>query len=347
MLELDHIIDLCLYVDADEASRVRIGADDAVAYVGASDCIPIEGSGLEAWVDRACAQINEQVQRDGDFQIAIDCTRWRGARRRSNGSTQVWLRRLPMAAATLADLAVPSGVRSLLTQPWLNDGGLVMFAGLTGQGKTTVATATVISRLLAFGGRAVAVEDVSEVPMEGRWGGGTCRQIAVDYDAAAERDSGFSGAVRYAYRCMPSARPAILYVGEVRDTETAVEVVRAASNGMLVISTIHAGDPQSALLRLSTLAAAGMGEAAAVSLAQAVRLVVSQTVRLRRDASGWSRGAYDMQIAASNGAASAVANHVRKGTIAQMQQTISLQNTRLRLAPGGAVQVTALLGETA
>lgn len=347
MLDLNHIIDLCLYVEADEGSRARVGAADAVAYVGASDCIPIEGSGLEAWADRACAQINAQVQRDGDFQIAIDGTRWRGARRKSNGSTQVWLRRLPMVAATLADLAIPSGVRSLLTQPWLNDGGLVMFAGLTGQGKTTVATATVASRLLAFAGRAVGIEDVTEVPLEGRWGGGTCRQLTVDYDTDVAHDAGFSGAVRYAYRCMPSARPAILYVGEVRDTETAVEVVKAASNGMLVISTIHAGDPQSALLRLSALASAGMGEGAAIALAQAVRLVVSQTVRLRRDATGWSRGTYEMQIAASNGAASAVANHIRKGTFAQMQQTISLQNTRLRLAPGGAVQVTALLGETA
>lgn len=348
MLDLDHVIDLCVYVASEEGCRVQVGAADAVAYVGESACVPIAGSGLESWVDGVCAQINAEMPRDGDFQIAIDGTRWRGARRKSNGTTQVWLRRLPVAAATLEDLSMPMGVRALLTQPWLNDGGLVLFAGLTGQGKTTAATATVTSRLLAYGGRAVGVEDVTEVPMEGRWGGGTCRQLTVDYDTDVPHDAGFSGAVRYAYRCMPAARPAILYVGEVRDTETAVEVVKSASNGMLVISTIHAGDPQAALLRLSALAAAGMGDASAmVALAQAVRLVVSQTVRLRRDVKGWSRGVYDMTIAASGGAASPLANNIRKGTFAQMQQIIDLQNTRLRRAAPGASLLQQLLGDAA
>ena len=54
-----------------------------------------------------------------------------------------------------------------------------------------------------------------------------------------------------------------------------------------------------------------------------------------------------MTIAASNGSASPLANNIRKGAFAQMQQTIELQNNRLRLSSRGAVSLPFLFGESA
>ena len=326
----DFIIDLFYYERVGARISVRSGAHGAMAYVGESQALAIGGSELEPWVARLAESIAANAPEHGDFRIVFEGSCWRGIKDHSNGSTQVMLRRLPTAMPGLDDLSIDPGLRTLLTHPWLNDGGLVLFGGLTGQGKTTVAGATVRTRLELFGGRAVAVEDVSELPMENNWGGGTCRQIEVNYDASREHDRGFAGAVRRAYRSMPASRPAILYIGEVRDVETAVEVVRAASNGMLVITTVHASDPVAGIVRLVSLAEHSMGATASIALAQALRLVVNQSIDLSPSVSGWNRAKYKSQVLLSNGGSSPAANLIRKGTFAQMQQVISQQNIRLQ-----------------
>ena len=339
----DDIIDLYYYEEPDGASERHRAA---VAYVGTSQCVQLEGTDLGPWVGELARHIASNCPPHGDFRFEHEGTHWRGVKDHSNGTTNVALRRLPQHAPQLEALAIARPVRTILLHPWLNDGGLVLFAGLTGQGKTTTASATLCSRLQHFGGRAVAVEDVSEIPMEGTWGGGTCRQIAVDYFSAREHDRGFAGAVRRAYRSMPATRPAILYIGEVRDTETAAEVVKAASNGMLVITTVHAGDPAGAILRVVSLAEQSMGDTAAVSVAQSLRLVVHQSLSFVRSSEGWSRGTYEAIVLASDGASHPVANHIRKGTFPNMREVWTQQNIRIkncRAEPADGV-LHALLG---
>ena len=59
----------------------------------------------------------------------------------------------------------------------------------------------------------------------------------------------FGAAIRAFLRHDPDA----LFVGEIRDRETAEETFRAANTGLQVFSTLHTNNPISAILRLKDL----------------------------------------------------------------------------------------------
>lgn len=343
MADIEKIIDLYYYEEA--PIGFEPGGAGAYCYVGAAAAQPLAGTPAATWVDRLAAVIASRHPTEEDFRVEFDGRAFRACRcrDRDGGNTQVSLRRLPASTPRLDDLSItPSGVTKLLMAPVLNDGGLILFSGLTGQGKSTLASGTIRSRMEAFGGRGVSVEDVLEVPLEGVWGNGSFRQIRVDYDAQS-RSAGFAGAVRRAYRSLPATRPAMLYIGEVRDTETATEVVKAAANGMIVVTTIHAGSPVMAVMRLIGLAEAEMGEVAAMSVAQALRIVAQSSLVLRPDVTGWKRGTFDVQVLASDGPASPVAAQIARRQYAQMagtqeqQQGVLLRNGALPTRSGAAL----------
>lgn len=339
--DLDAIIDLYYYESAPGGSGLATGGDGAYCYTGGPQVQALAGTQMAQWVDDFAAHVRQSHRHDEeDFRVEYGRRAWRVCRCRDTDgdNVQISMRRLPSATPTLDDLSVkPPGVLKLLMSPWLNDGGLVMFCGLTGQGKTTVAGATIRSRIEKFGGRGVGVEDVLELPLEGVWGSGSFRQIKVDYQTQNSRTFGFAGAVRRAYRSMPATRPAVLYIGEVRDTETAVEVVKAASNGMLVITTIHSGSPVMGLMRLINLAEASMGEAATMAVAQSLRMVVQSNLQLSRDAAtGWKRGTFDLNALVSDGPTHAIATQLAKMNytqVANMQEAQHQKLVRLGAAP--------------
>lgn len=328
--DLDRVIDLYMYEDVRPGNpNLLPGGAGAICYYGLATCARLGGTELEAWVDRLGVHLAEHPALGEDFRVEFEGRIWRAMRDVSQRGTQISIRRLPTAAPALSDIRMTSLVRDLLAASWLNDGGLVLLCGLTGQGKTTVAGATIRTRLEKFGGRCLGVEDVAEVPLEGLWGHGSCRQLAVDYTTEDPNRRGFAGAIRRAYRSMPATRPAILFVGEVRDAETATEVVKAAANGMLVITTAHSYDPASALLRLSSLAKATMGDAADIALAQAVRMVMHMSLRLRPDETGWTRGSYTPSLLFSDGPAHALANLIRKANYAGMADIMERQKGKI------------------
>lgn len=339
--DIDRIIDLYYYEQAE--SGMPCGGEGAYCYYGPADAAPLAGTPLVGWVNRLSDAVRATHPDGEDFRVDFDGTSWRGVRDARGGSRHVHLRRLAPYTPRLSDLNMDAAVRELLLGPWLNEGGLVLFCGLTGQGKTVLASACVRSRLERYAGRCVTVEDVIELPLEGLWGRGSCRQLSVDYWTHEARHRGFAGAIRRAYRSFPATRPAILYIGEVRDTETAAEVVKAAANGMLVISTIHAFDPIGALMRLMMLAEAVMGDSACVSLSQGIRMVAHNSLALRGDVAGWGRGAFTGTVLVSDGAASPLANLIRKKQFAQMAQIHSFQQTRLALARLRRSDASALL----
>ena len=325
------VVDLYFYGQSDGEPA----HEQACIYTGGSRTLTALETGLSEWVDRlAEASFKVQVESRPDFRITVDGISFRGQRDdQPTRRTQFSLRQLPSTAPSLAELSTNLPLaHELLMWDRLNEGGLVVLCGLTGQGKTTLASATVRSRLEMYGGRCVTVEDVCEIPLEGIWGKGSCRQIEVDYDTDNPVTRGFTGAVRRAYRSLPAARPGVLFVGEVRDGETAAEVVKAGSNGMLVITTAHAMDPASALMRIAGLAEAEMGESALAALGQAVRLVVHQSLDLQPTGSGWGRGRVRCTALVCDGPSHPVANMVRDRDYKQAAGIQSRQSIWMRQA---------------
>lgn len=177
---------------------------------------------------------------------------------------KVVLRLLGAAATprTVAELGLPADARQSLEASLAEPQGLVLFTGPAGSGKTTTIYAAL--RALAAGGRrsCVSIEEPVEAALEG------VDQTPVDRVAGLD----FATALRALLRQDPEA----IFVGEVRDRETARTVVEAGLTGHLVITTVHAGSAPEAIARLLDL---GVDP---VALAAALRRVFAQRLVRRR-----------------------------------------------------------------
>ena len=188
-------------------------------------------------------------------------------------------RRMPLDIPDIHDLSIPDAlVRQLLS---LNTAtGLILICGPTGMGKTTTCSALLKNFLETEGGFAYTIEDPPEMPLDGLYpckkgGFGVCKQTEVVNN---NWDLGLRSALR--------SKPRYILVGEIRTAETASELLRAATSGHLVISTIHANNFEDGINAIVKYAIAGgmSQDLASDLLARGILAVVHQklvgTVRL-------------------------------------------------------------------
>jgi len=252
-----------------------------------------------------------------DFTITVNDITWR-ARRDRLTVDGVWLRlrQMPRTAPSLESLPTPLPImlRDMLLSPSLTGEGLIYVCGSAGSGKTTTASATVVSRLHTFGGVAYTIEDPPEMPLNGWHGRGYCAQTSVAGESADDWAESFRGALR----SQPAATHQILFVGEIRNAQSAAAMLRAASNGFLVIATGFGADIVSAVDALVKLT-----DDSAATLANMLRLVMYQRIR---------DGQLQVQALASSGAASPVAARIRGGQLVHLASDIDYQ--RIQMAHG-------------
>ncbi len=116
--------------------------------------------------------------------------------------------------------------------------GMCIICGPTGSGKTTTLNASV-REMDRFGRAIYSIEDPVEfrIPYVSQVGVNT--QVGLDFAAGV--------------RAFMRMDPDVMIVGEVRDTETAINAVKAAETGHLVLATLHAGSISGAISRLKEL----------------------------------------------------------------------------------------------
>jgi twitching motility protein PilT len=120
-----------------------------------------------------------------------------------------------------------------------------------------------------LGGVAFTIEDPVEYDMEGRRGkNGFCYQVEV----GTEKD--------WAELLKRSLRwhPRYIFVGEIRTPDAANQLLRAATSGHLVITTMHAGTIEEALEGLLQLAEQAIGDRAPLLLAAGLTAVIHQAL---------------------------------------------------------------------
>lgn len=251
-----------------------------------------------------------------DFMVELGGVFFRGFRD-TNAVDGTWFRLRKMAESppqldTLPS-PMPLPIRAALLDPSLQRGGLILIAGGPGCGKTTTGSAIVVSRLKAFGGVAYTVEDPPEMPLNGRHGQGYCTQTMVKGEGAANWVESMRGVLR----SQPVGSNLMLFLGEVRDAETARTMVRAASNGFLVICTTFGTDLVSSVDSLYQL----LGQEYANSLSAVIRLVVYQKIL--------PGGRFVVESLVSEGASSRVAAIIRSRTLNSLRDEILYQRNAM------------------
>lgn len=214
---------------------------------------------------RALCQSQEIELGTSDFSVEYDGVHYRVSRMAAQRGPVFVLRRMPTQVPRLESLRLNEEVTKALLVPRLT--GLLLIAGRTGAGKTTTASALLVERIEMFGGVAVAAEDPPELPLEGFHRSGVCYQVWASQDRG-----GYPAVARQIVRWKPN----VIMFGEVRDATTAEEAMKAAINGHLVISTIHADTVSGAIQRFHALASDLPQDSAAKLLSESLCAVMVQ-----------------------------------------------------------------------
>jgi general secretion pathway protein E len=204
----------------------------------------------------------KNVVQDGHFSVAVKGRRvdYRVSMTPSMHGQKLVIRVLDSANA-------PTRLHELGLTPWMyeqlrtvatKDAGMLLACGPTGSGKTTTLYSC-IREIDVEQRNAITIEDPVEYYLEG------CTQIPIDHKAG----NTFANILRSVLRQDPD----VIFLGEVRDTETATVAMQAAMTGHLVYTTVHAKDTISAIFRLLDLGVEANLVANALNMILAQRLV--------------------------------------------------------------------------
>jgi twitching motility protein PilT len=189
------------------------------------------------------ADIGYTLQGVGRFRINVF---------RQRGLVGLAVRRVRSEIPTFEELRLPEVMRTLADSPR----GLVLMTGPTGTGKTTT-----IASMIGYINRSrrahiVTIEDPIEVVHDDEMSIIQQREIGLDTDS-------YEAALRHVVRQDPD----VIFVGEIRDAESALSAIQAAETGHLVISTLQAKEVRT-------------------SFAGALRGIVSQRLVQKADGKG-------------------------------------------------------------
>jgi len=159
---------------------------------------------------------------------------------------------------SLADLGMSGKDLAKVIVAYNKSYGMILSTGPTGSGKTTSIYA-ILKILNTREKNITTIEDPVEYRIKG------VNQIQVNQKAELTFANGLRSILRQ--------DPNIVFVGEIRDDETAGIAVNAALTGHLVLSTLHTNDSATALPRLIDMAVEPFLVASTVNVIIAQRLV--------------------------------------------------------------------------
>ena len=222
-----------VFLMEDEAPRIRHEGEVVVFHPGPVTHAAMEAFWLDCGIDPAThpeADISWQIPHGGRLRVNLYHTL---------GRLAAALRPIRAQIPPLAELGLPAP----LLESWMQRRyGLILVTGPTGSGKSTTVASCLdwINRHLAR--HIVTLEDPIEYLFENDLSFFSQREIRQD-------SASFSTGLRAALRQSPD----VLFLGEIRDPETALTALHAAETGHLVISTLHSSGVADTLERFSHL----------------------------------------------------------------------------------------------
>lgn len=190
---------------------------------------------------------------------------------RQRGTVGLAIRRVRSEVPTFEELLLPPVIQQLADATR----GLVLLTGPTGTGKTTT-----IASMIGYINRSrrshiVTVEDPIEVVHEDDLSIIEQREIGLDTES-------YAAALRHVIRQDPD----VIFIGEIRDPESALSGIQAAETGHLVISTMHTIDATETINRLLDLFPPQQQREVRSSFAGALKGIVCQRLVPRVDGKG-------------------------------------------------------------
>jgi twitching motility protein PilT len=190
---------------------------------------------------------------------------------RQRATVGLAIRRVRSEVPTFEELLLPPVMRTLAD----SSRGLILLTGPTGTGKTTT-----IASMIGYINRTrrahiVTIEDPIEVVHDDDQSIVQQREIGLDTDS-------YAAALKHVIRQDPD----VIFVGEIRDPDSALSAIQAAETGHVVISTLHTIDATETINRMLDLFPPAQQREVRSSFAGALRGIVSQRLAPRADGKG-------------------------------------------------------------
>jgi twitching motility protein PilT len=190
---------------------------------------------------------------------------------RQRGLVGLAIRRVRSEIPTVEELLLPPVIRELADSPR----GLVLITGPTGTGKTTTIASMIGHINRTRRAHIVTVEDPIEVVHDDDLSIIQQREVGLDTES-------YAAALKHIVRQDPD----VIFVGEIRDPDSALSAIQAAETGHLVISTLHTIDCTETINRILDLFPPQQQREVRTSFAGALRGIVSQRLVPRADGKG-------------------------------------------------------------
>jgi twitching motility protein PilT len=190
---------------------------------------------------------------------------------RQRGVVGLAIRRVRSEVPTFEELRLPKVMSALADSPR----GLVLVTGPTGTGKTTTIASMIGHINRTRRAHVVTIEDPIEVMHDDLLSIIQQREIGIDTDS-------YANALRHVIRQDPD----VIFVGEIRDPDSAMSAIQAAETGHLVISTLHTIDCMETINRILDLFPPQQQREVRTSFAGSLRGIVSQRLVAKADGKG-------------------------------------------------------------
>lgn len=267
---------------------VAEGASDAHLYAGEYPCMRKDGyivkfsdtqrltvDDLNKSIDILIPQhlksrIDEYMDLDFAYEIQ-GCSRFRVNLSRQINEKALVIRVISYNIKTIQELYLPAALRQF---SMLNN-GLVLFTGPTGCGKSTTIAALINYINNNYPKHIITIEDPIEFIFTNNKSIISQRQVLLDTPT-------FPAGIKYALRQDPD----VIFIGEIRDTETVISTLEAAETGHLVYATIHTNDAIQTVNRIVNMFARSERQYVREQLAQILRGTVAQKLIPTTDGSG-------------------------------------------------------------
>jgi len=189
----------------------------------------------------------------------------------SDGSS-VAVRALDPEPMPLDDIGFPNEVwRDIINKQW----GLVLVTGITGAGKSTTIASLIAHIAAQRPCRVFTLEDPIEYRLRSQTALISQREVGRDVPS-------FARGLRDCLR----EDPDIIFVGEIRDRESASWTLTAAETGHLVFSTLHTRDVRGTITRLLDMFPSNQQDEIASQLSLGLSHILCQKLIPRKDGQG-------------------------------------------------------------